>query len=164
MTPRALDGVARPAGLGARDVVALRAGVRIRGETIATAEVVVRVGRPKGEAVRSQAPRWPVTISLISPTPGNVNSRAFRWTSPSLFSETATGGDLTTAVAAALTVQEDDRFRQRADTRLLSAEAEVGLAVGPDRLAEEPDDDTLSGLSHDDLRIRARDCLALRNQ
>ncbi|MFG2322799.1 hypothetical protein [Streptomyces sp. NPDC048568] len=99
---------------------------------------------------------------------GNVNSRAFRWTSPSLFSETATGGDLTTAVAAALTVQENDRFRRRADTRLLSAEAEVGPAVlpqgGPDRLAEEPDGDTLSGLSHDDLRIRARDCLALRNQ
>ncbi|MFL9654487.1 hypothetical protein ACJ7VE_12285 [Streptomyces sp. PB17] len=51
VTPRALDGVARPTGLGAPDVVALRAGVRIRGETIATAEVVVRLGRPKGEAV-----------------------------------------------------------------------------------------------------------------
>ncbi|MFL9654486.1 hypothetical protein ACJ7VE_12280 [Streptomyces sp. PB17] len=65
---------------------------------------------------------------------------------PFPFSETATGGDLTTAVAAALTVQENDRFRRRADTRLLSAEAEVGLAVlpqgGADRLAEEPDDDT----------------------
>lgn len=82
--------------------------------------------------------------------------------------ETATGGDLTAAVAAALTVLENDRFRRRADTRLLSAEAEVGLAVllrgGPDRLAEEPDDDTLSGLPHNDLRIRARDCLVLHNQ
>ncbi|MET8163735.1 sigma-70 family RNA polymerase sigma factor [Streptomyces sp. NPDC005329] len=71
-------------------------------------------------------------------------------------------------MAAALTVLEDDRFRRRADTRLLSAEAEVGLAVllrgGPDRLAGEPDDDTLSGLPHDDLRIRARDCLVLHNQ
>ncbi|AXE81552.1 hypothetical protein C5746_36590 [Streptomyces atratus] len=85
--------------------------------------------------------------------------------------ETETGediGDLTDAVAAALTVLANDRFRRRPDMHLLSAEAEVGLAVlvrgGPDRMAEEPDDETLSGLPSDDLRIRARDCLVLHNQ
>ncbi|WP_269812593.1 sigma-70 family RNA polymerase sigma factor [Streptomyces atratus] len=31
-------------------------------------------------------------------------------------------------------------------------------------MAEEPDDETLSGLPSDDLRIRARDCLVLHNQ
>ncbi|GHE94503.1 hypothetical protein GCM10017776_08400 [Streptomyces griseoluteus] len=45
-------------------------------------------------------------------------------------------GDLTAAVAAAMAVLESDRFRRRPDTHLLTAEAEVGLAVlvrgGPD--------------------------------
>ncbi|WP_192582707.1 sigma-70 family RNA polymerase sigma factor [Streptomyces triticiradicis] len=77
-------------------------------------------------------------------------------------------GDLTAAVAAAMAVLEGDRFRRRPDTRLLTAEAEVGLAVlvrgGPDHVAEEVDDETLRHLPADDLRIRARDCFVLHNQ
>ncbi|MFE1291295.1 sigma-70 family RNA polymerase sigma factor [Streptomyces sp. NPDC058751] len=77
-------------------------------------------------------------------------------------------GDLVAAVAAAMAVLEGDRFRRRPDTRLLTAEAEVGLAVlvrgGPDHVAEEVDDETLRRLPADDLRIRARDCFVLHNQ
>ncbi|WP_327136589.1 sigma-70 family RNA polymerase sigma factor [Streptomyces sp. NBC_01340] len=155
VTPRALDGVARLAGLGARDAAALRAGARVRGEAVATAEAAVTSAET---AVRltDVEEHEPEGVSEYEPYP---------------WPETTTGGgigDLTAAVAAALTVLENDRFRRRPEMRLLSAEAEVGLAVlvrgGPDRMAEEPDDDTLSGLPPDDLRIRARDCLVLHNQ
>ncbi|MFF3335545.1 sigma-70 family RNA polymerase sigma factor [Streptomyces sp. NPDC002888] len=150
--PRALDGVARLAGLGARDAAALRAGARVRGEAVAatavaTAETAVGLtdGEHELEGVSEDEPfPWPEAT-----TGGGI-------------------GDLAAALAAALTVLENDRFRRRPDMHLLSAEAEVGLAVlvrgGPDRMAEEPDDDALSGLSPDDLRIRARDCLVLHNQ
>lgn len=104
VTPRALDGAARLAGLCARDVVALRAGVRIRGETIATAEVVVRVGRPKGEAVRSQAAASMAGDDLTDLT--DAGEREFEGVpvdEPFPLSKTPTGGDLTTAVAGAAT-------------------------------------------------------------
>ncbi|CAM5372219.1 hypothetical protein SVIOM342S_10319 [Streptomyces violaceorubidus] len=41
VTPRALDGVARLAGLGAPEAAALRAGARVRGDAVATAAAVV---------------------------------------------------------------------------------------------------------------------------
>ncbi|MDX2682468.1 sigma-70 family RNA polymerase sigma factor [Streptomyces soliscabiei] len=175
VTPLALDGVARLAGLSARDAVALRAGARIRGEAVATAEVAVAGGAVQGEVVRSEAAASMAGDDLTDLTDlTDAGEREFEGVpegEPFPHSETATGGglgDLMAAVAAALTVLENDRFRRRPDTRLLSAEAEVGLAVllrgGPDPLAEEPDDGTLSGLRRDDLRIRARDCLVLHNQ
>ncbi|WP_406200388.1 sigma-70 family RNA polymerase sigma factor [Streptomyces europaeiscabiei] len=154
VTPRALDGVARLAGLGARDAAALRAGARVRGGAVAAAKAAVAsaetaagftdVGEHEPEGVPENEP---------FPSPETTGADL---------------GDLTAAVAAALTVLENDRFRRRPEMRLLSAEVEVGLAVlvrgGPDRMAEEPDDDTLSGLPPGDLRIRARDCLVLHNQ
>ncbi|USQ84715.1 sigma-70 family RNA polymerase sigma factor [Streptomyces phaeoluteigriseus] len=155
VTPRALDGVARLSGLGARDAAALRAGARVRGEAVETAEAAVTSAET---AIRRTdvEEHEPEAFSEDEPFPG--------------LEATAGGGvgDLTVAVSAALTVLENDRFRRRPEMRLLSAEAEVGLAVlvrgGPDRMAEEPDDDTLSGLPSGDLRIRARDCLVLHNQ
>ncbi|WP_309141837.1 sigma-70 family RNA polymerase sigma factor [Streptomyces griseicoloratus] len=80
----------------------------------------------------------------------------------------AAGGDLADAVAAALAVLEADRFERRPGKRLLSPEAEVGLAVlvrgGPQRIAREPDEEELKSLPRNDLRIRARDCLVVHNQ
>ncbi len=155
VTPRALDGVACLSGLGARDVAALRAGARLRGEAVATAEAAVASAE--------------ITVRLTDV--GEDEPEAFSEDEPFPGPETTAGGgigDLTAAVSAALTVLENDRFRRRPEMRLLSAEAEVCLAVllrgGSDRMAEEPDDDTLSGLPPGGLRIRARDCLVLHNQ
>lgn len=168
VTSRAVDGVARLAGLGARDAAALRAEARIRGETAGTAEAVVMGGAAERETARSEAaaPEAGDLTDAEAPELEGVSEDE-----PFPLSPTSTGGDLgdlTAAVAAALTVLENDRFRRRPDTRLLSAEAEVGLAVlvrgGSDHVGEEPDEETLSALPHDDLRIRARDCLVLHNQ
>ncbi|WP_176742719.1 sigma-70 family RNA polymerase sigma factor [Streptomyces agglomeratus] len=159
VTLRALDGVTRLAGLGVRDAAAVRAGVRLRGEAVARAEApATGTGTGTESVVR-------LTEVEAYPLEGVAEDEPF----PRQEATTGAGtGDLTAAVAAALTVLENDRFRRRPDMRLLSAEAEVGLAVlvrgGPDRMAEEPDDDTLSVLPTDDLRVRARDCLVLHNQ
>ncbi|MFF4201952.1 sigma-70 family RNA polymerase sigma factor [Streptomyces sp. NPDC001668] len=169
VTPRALDGVARLAGLDARDAAALRAGARIRGEAVMTAEAAVAGGVAERETVRSEAAASVADDDLTDAEAHELVD--VPEDEPLPLPQTTTGGDLgdlTAAVAAALTVLENDRFRRRPDTRLLSAEAEVGLAVlvrgGSDHVGEEPDDATLSGLPHDDLRIRARDCLVLHNQ
>jgi RNA polymerase sigma factor (sigma-70 family) len=172
VTSRALDGVARLAGLGARDAAALRAEARIRGEAVATVEAAVAGGAAERATVRSEAAASVADGDLTALADAEAHElEGVPEDEPFPLSQTTTGGDLgdlTAAVAAALTVLENDRFRRRPDTRLLSAEAEVGLAVlvrgGPDHVGEEPDDDTLSGLPHDDLRIRARDCLVLHNQ
>ncbi|MGW7644169.1 sigma-70 family RNA polymerase sigma factor [Streptomyces bobili] len=166
VTPRALEGVARLAGLGARDAAALRAGARVRvrvcDEAAATGGAADR-----GEvaaAVADAAGTDPTGLADAEGHEPQGVSEDYPFPTP----QTVTAGDLTAAVAAALAVLENDRFRRRPEARLLSAEAEVGLAVlvrgGPDRLAEEPDDETLSGLPPQDLRIRARDCLVLHNQ
>ncbi|MFJ3207529.1 sigma-70 family RNA polymerase sigma factor [Streptomyces flaveolus] len=77
------------------------------------------------------------------------------------------GGGLADAVAAALAVLETDRFERRAHHRLLSAEAEVGLAVlvrgGVERIAQEPGEEEFTVLPRDDVRVRARDCLVVHN-
>ncbi|WP_256122784.1 DUF1998 domain-containing protein [Streptomyces sp. LUP47B] len=116
VTPRVLDGVARLAGLGAREAAALRAGARVRGDAVATAAAVVTSAETavKLTDVEEHAPE------------GGAEDEPF----PLPDTETGRGiGDVTAAVAAALAVLEDDRFRRRPETRLLSAEAEVGLAV-----------------------------------
>lgn len=155
VTPRALDGVARLAGLGARDAAALRAGARVRGGGAAAA----------GAAVTSTETAAGLPDVEEHGPEGGAEGEPF----PLRETETGEGvGDLAAAAAAALTVLANDRLRRRPETRLLSAEAEVGLAVllrgGPDRMADEPDDEMLSGLPPDDIRIRARDCLVLHNQ
>ncbi|MEU8654182.1 sigma-70 family RNA polymerase sigma factor [Streptomyces sp. NPDC048737] len=174
VTSRALDGVARLAGLNPRDAAALRAGARVRGAAAATVEAAADAATG-GEAVRDEAAAPVAEAAGTGPT-ALVDTKEHELEDvpegePFLLPDAATAGDLgdlAPAVAAALTVLEDDRFRRRPETRLLSAEAEVGLAVlvrgGPDHVAEEPHGDTLSGLPSDDLRIRARDCLVLHNQ
>ncbi|MFF5012638.1 sigma-70 family RNA polymerase sigma factor [Streptomyces sp. NPDC001165] len=56
-------------------------------------------------------------------------------------------------------------MRRRPENRLLTAQEEVGLAVlvrgGTN---EEPEQETLSALPPEDIRIRARDCLVVHNQ
>ncbi|MFH9821985.1 sigma factor [Streptomyces bobili] len=156
VTPRALEGVARLAGLGAR------AGARVCEAAAATGGAADR-----GEAAAAVADAAGTDPTGLADAEGH-EPQGVSEDYPFPMPQTVTAGDLTAAVAAALAVLQNDRFRRRPEVRLLSAEAEVGLAVlvrgGPDRLAEEPDDETLSGLPPQDLRIRARDCLVLHNQ
>lgn len=139
VTAQAVDGVARLAGLNAKETVALHSGARLR-------ETAVAEEQPEGpEPSEDPEPPDPAVPEILQET-----------------------GDLAAAVAAALVVLDEDRFRPRPENRLLSAEAEVGLAVlvrgGPSHVAREPEKAELSGLPPDDIRVRARDCLVLHNQ
>ncbi|MEE1831991.1 sigma-70 family RNA polymerase sigma factor [Streptomyces sp. SP17KL33] len=139
VTSGVVDGVARLAGLGERDAAALRAGVKVRDvEAMSDASADAGAGE-EGD-----------------PPSGEEPERALA------------GGDSDAAVAAAMAVLREDRFRRRPGDRILKAEAEVGLAVllrgGADRVGQEPQDEELSRLPSDDIRIRARDCLVLHNQ
>ncbi|WP_234444478.1 sigma-70 family RNA polymerase sigma factor [Streptomyces sp. NRRL F-525] len=140
VTARAVDGVARLAGLDANEAVALRAEARLR-PTAVVAEEQPEELEPAG-----------------APEPlGPAGLQAAR-----------EAGDLAAAEAAALAVLEEDRFRRRPEDHLLSAEAEVGLAVlvrgGPSRIGCEPEKAELSGLPPDDIRVGARNCLVVHNQ
>ncbi|MER5514545.1 sigma-70 family RNA polymerase sigma factor [Streptomyces sp. NPDC002763] len=141
VTTRAVDGVARLAGLNAAETAALHTGARLREATAASDE------QPE-EPEPAEDPEPP---EFVGPPP--VVPEA---------------GDVAAALAVALAVLEEDRFRGRPEDRLLSAEAEVGLGVlvrgGPSRIACEPEKAELSGLPPGDLRIRARNCLVLHNQ
>lgn len=172
VTARVVDGVARLAGLGPRDAAALRAGARIRGEVAAPAEALAEAGSVMAETgvAAPGADVLAMGLTDLADVEG-YESAGLADDDPFPLPEAAIGGgigDLTAAVAAAMAVLESDRVRRRPDTHLLTAEAEVGLAVlvrgGPDRVAEEADDETLRGLPADDLRIRARDCFVLHNQ
>lgn len=135
VTARAVDGVARLAGFGARETAELRAGAMLR------------------DAVTTPPGRVEETVEPLHAPTREVEPEA---------------GDLAAAVAAALAVMDDDRFRRRAENYLLKADAEVGLAVlvrgGADRIAQEPDAEALRCLPSADIRVRARDCLVLHNQ
>ncbi|MFJ5271806.1 sigma-70 family RNA polymerase sigma factor [Streptomyces sp. NPDC088358] len=172
VTARAVDGVARLAGLGPRDAAALRAGARVRGEVAAPAEALAEAGRVMAETgvAAPGADALAMDLTDLADAEG-YELAGLADDDPFPLPEAAIGGgvgDLTAAVAAAMAVLESDRVRRRPDTHLLTAEAEVGLAVlvrgGPDHVAEEADDETLRSLPADDLRIRARDCFVLHNQ
>ncbi|MFF7982033.1 sigma-70 family RNA polymerase sigma factor [Streptomyces sp. NPDC007901] len=144
VTSRAVDGVARLAGLGARQTAALRTWAKVRDTdgSAATNDPRTEGTRPEGEGGEPSASEKPEAG--------------------------AEGRDIAAAVVAALAVLEEDRFRRRPEDSLLKAEAEVGLAVllrgGAERMGKEPDAEELSRLPSGDLRIRARDCLVLHNQ
>ncbi|MGX4688696.1 sigma-70 family RNA polymerase sigma factor [Streptomyces sp. JNUCC 63] len=144
MTSRALEGVVRLAGLDSREAAELRAGASVLRDPDGAAE---------GESDGSEASQESREAPAVSTTPGEV--------------EAAAGNDLADAVAAAMAVLEADRLERRPERRLLSAEAEVGLAVllrgGVDRIEQEADEDELKALPRDDLRVRARDCLVVHN-
>lgn len=142
VTSRAVDGVARLAGLGERDRAALRAGAKVR-DVEAVSDALEELGESgAGEEGDPSAAGEP--------------------------ERTVVGVESDTAVAAAMAVLQEDRFRRHPGDRLLEAEAEVGLAVllrgGTDRVGQEPQDEELSGLPSDDIRVRARNCLVLHNQ
>ncbi|WP_449339935.1 sigma-70 family RNA polymerase sigma factor [Streptomyces chartreusis] len=144
VTSRAVDGVARLAGLGARQTDALRSWAKVRDTDgdAATDDPLTEKTRPEGEGGEPSASgKSGVGVE---------------------------GRDIAAAVVAALAVLEEDRFRRRPGDSLLKAEAEVGLAVllrgGMERMAQEPDLEELNRLPSGDLRIRARDCLVLHNQ
>ncbi|MFE3030910.1 sigma-70 family RNA polymerase sigma factor [Streptomyces canus] len=144
VTSRAVDGVARLAGLGARQTAALRAWAKVRDSDgdAATVDSCTEETRSGGEGGEPSASEKPGTG--------------------------AEGRDIAAAVVAALAVLEEDRFRRRPGDCLLKAEVEVGLAVllrgGADLMGQEPDAEELSRLPSGDLRIRARNCLVLHNQ
>ncbi|MFE9097213.1 sigma-70 family RNA polymerase sigma factor [Streptomyces sp. NPDC007264] len=139
VTSQALDGVIRLAGLTAREADELRSGARVR-----------------DAETRAEEP----TAKVVSSLPEGGRGAAEQGVPP----ET---GEFADAVAAAMSVLRVDRVQPRPDSRLLSAEAEVGLAVlvrgGADRVAQEPEEAELCALPPGDLRIRARDCLVLHN-
>ncbi|MFJ9482141.1 RNA polymerase sigma factor RpoD/SigA [Streptomyces mirabilis] len=144
VTSRAVDGVARLAGLDTRETAALRAWAKVRDA--------------HGDSV-TQGPRTEETPSADEESEPSGSEK------PGTGAE---GRDVAAAVTAALAVLEEDRFCRRPADRLLKAEAEVGLGVllrgGADRVGREPEVEELSGLPPDDLRIRARNCLVLHNQ
>ncbi|MGV9247473.1 sigma-70 family RNA polymerase sigma factor [Streptomyces sp. NPDC003710] len=184
VTPRTLEGVVRLCGLNAREAAALRDAADVGPEktpadpTIEAAaeadggdvdEQPATVGGAKaaGEGSSAQEPQAP------HEPPVNEGSRmeeldvASAEGSPPGPSETVvpTDADLAAAVAAAERVMREDRYRRRPEKHLLTAREEVGLAMlVRGGLDEEADQETLSALSSDDIRIRARDCLVVHNQ
>jgi RNA polymerase sigma factor (sigma-70 family) len=149
----ALEGVVRLAGLDAAEAAELRAAVRVR---VGRAEPAGGPGGPVGVVPGSgdAAADVPVADDAAPDVPD--------------VADLAEGPDgLDGAMAAARAVLETDRLRRGPEKRLLSAEAEVGLAVllrgGPERIAEEASEEELKALPGGDLRIRARDCLVVHN-
>ncbi|MFI1535764.1 sigma-70 family RNA polymerase sigma factor [Streptomyces anandii] len=144
VTSRAVDGVARLAGLSAQHAAELRAWAKVRdtGGEAATDDPCTEEAPTQGEEGEPAASQKPGA---------GVEDRG-----------------IAAAVAAALAVLEEDRFRRRPGDSLLRAEAEVGLAVllrgGAERMGHEPDAEEFGGLPTGDLRVRARDCLVLHNQ
>ncbi|MGW5282074.1 sigma-70 family RNA polymerase sigma factor [Streptomyces collinus] len=179
VSSRALEGVVRLAGLNSREAAALREVVRVRPErppVEMTAEVTPEevngqpepatdtrgvaeksVGEPSsaGERASQEESSEPAEDILSEPPELSEPSEAV----------VRTDADRAAAVAAARAVMREDRIRRRPESRLLTAQEEVGLALlvrgGMD---EEPDQETLSALPSDDIRIRARDCLVVHNQ
>ncbi|WP_306191316.1 sigma-70 family RNA polymerase sigma factor [Streptomyces sp. MK5] len=153
VTARAVDGVVRLAGLDAREAAQLRADASVLRAADGDAEGA-EVGAGADDA--EDAERGPMKDGA----PPQVVEAPEKAAS-------AAEGDLAHAVAAALAVMEHDRRERRPEKRLLSAEAEVGLAVlvrgGAERVGQEADEEELKALPSDDLRIRARDCLVVHN-
>lgn len=153
VTSRAVEGVVRLAGLTPHEAADLRAVATVRGNRATVPET--RPGAVEGgRRTEEDGADWEDEPVPDLPTGTGT--------------EVPADGDFATAVAAARLVLEEDRYRPRPEKRLLAAEEEVGLTVllrgGADRVADEPDKETLSKLPPDDLRIRARDCLVLHNQ
>ncbi|MEV5362320.1 sigma-70 family RNA polymerase sigma factor [Streptomyces cellulosae] len=178
VTSRALDGVVRLAGLSAREAAHLWATTPVRHpDTSSDADADADAGTEAGPEAGPGTESGPVpspdsepdsepddTDELGEPDAGDLHDPD----QGELPADHGNLGDLAEAVAAAHLVLETDRRRRNPAGRLLTAQAEVGLAVlvrgGPDRMADEPDEDELRSLPVGDLRIRARNCLVEHNQ
>ncbi|WP_129801372.1 sigma-70 family RNA polymerase sigma factor, partial [Streptomyces sp. F001] len=178
VTSRALDGVVRLCGLNAREAAALRDAANVRPEktpTESTAEAAPEEDR--ADVDEEPAPVGDVKVGGVGSSAQepavSEGSRmeglevASEEDFPSGSSETVvpTDADLAASVAAAERVMREDRYRRRPEKHLLTAREEVGLAIlVRGGLDKEADQETLSALSSDDIRIRARDCLVVHNQ
>ncbi|WP_317446379.1 sigma-70 family RNA polymerase sigma factor [Streptomyces collinus] len=175
----ALEGVVRLAGLNSREAAALREVVRVRPERPPVETTAgVTLEEVSGEPEPATDGRGVAEKSVGEPS--SAGERASREESgepaedilsePPELSEPSeavvrTDADRAAAVAAARAVMREDRIRRRPESRLLTAQEEVGLALlVRGGLDEEPDQETLSALPSDDIRIRARDCLVVHNQ
>ncbi|MGY5052463.1 sigma-70 family RNA polymerase sigma factor [Streptomyces sp. 900105755] len=181
VTSRTLEGVVRLCGLNAREAAALRDAANVgpeRTPTDSTAEAApeedrgdvdeepatvgdAKVGGEGSSALEQQEPQ--VSEGSRMEELDVTSAEGF----PSGPSETVvpTDADLAAAVAAAERVMREDRYRCRPEKQLLTAREEVGLAMlVRGGLDEEPDQETLSAVPSDDIRIRARDCLVVHNQ
>ncbi|MEU2398387.1 sigma-70 family RNA polymerase sigma factor [Streptomyces pseudogriseolus] len=184
VTPRALDGVVRLAGLDSREAAHLRATTPVRlpdsppgdGDGEGSDD-----GDGDGDGVAAASPQESSDVTppdldaedRDEPDPGELrNLEGDEPDAPDGLSadqgDLRDLGDLAEAMAAAHRVLETDRRTRHPASTLLSAQAEVGLAVlvrgGPHRMAQEPDEDELRSLPVGDLRIRARNCLVEHNQ
>ncbi|MFI8090209.1 RNA polymerase sigma factor RpoD/SigA [Streptomyces sp. NPDC086080] len=167
VTSRVIDGVVRLAGLSAREAARLRAETSVRAPE---GERGAGEGEEAGEAQTSSSAAVGEATGdgegFAAGDPEDAEADGPDLEEPP--AEAVVQGDLAESVAAAHAVLDTDRRVRNPGSRLLSAQAEVGLAVlvrgGPDRIAEEPTEDELTALPSDDLRIRARDCLVLHNQ
>ncbi|MFC7980658.1 sigma-70 family RNA polymerase sigma factor [Streptomyces sp. NPDC057336] len=161
VTQAVVDGVARLAGLTAREAALLRAQATVGGRGT-EAEVEAEAASAGGErdAVAEPGPADGAPNASPDGGPDDVPDEELTADLPP--------GHLADAVAAAHAVLERDRRERRPGSRLLDAQTEVGLAVllrgGPERIGVEPTEDELKALAPEDLRIRARDCLVVHNQ
>ncbi len=161
VTQAVVDGVARLAGLTAREAALLRAQATVGGHGT-EAEVEAEAASAGGErdAVAEPGPADGAPNASPDSGPDDVPDEELTADLPP--------GHLADAVAAAHAVLERDRRERRPGSRLLDAQTEVGLAVllrgGPERIGVEPTEDELKALAPEDLRIRARDCLVVHNQ
>lgn len=173
VTSRALEGVVRLAGLNSREAAALREAARVRPDRPSletTAGVTLEeVGGEPGPAtdargVAEKSPGEPSSAGEGA-SQEEVGEPAEDFLPEPSEAVVRTDADRAAAVDAARTVMREDRIRRRPENRLLTAQEEIGLAVlvwgGAD---EEPEQETLSALPSDDIRIRARDCLVVHNQ
>ncbi|WP_399892166.1 sigma-70 family RNA polymerase sigma factor [Streptomyces sp. BBFR51] len=165
VTMSAVEGVARLAGLTARETAVLCAEAPVRGRDLHSEGTDAADGSESAAAgprssQEAESARDDLSGALEA---GSEHEDLDPELTPDL-----PRGDLADAVSAAHAVLDRDRRERRPGARLLDAQAEVGLAVllrgGPDRIAEEPTDDDLKALAPEDLRIRARDCLVVHNQ
>ncbi|MET8819699.1 sigma-70 family RNA polymerase sigma factor [Streptomyces rochei] len=161
VTQAVVDGVARLAGLTAREATLLRAQATVGGHGT-EAEVEAEAASAGGERDAVAEPGPADGAQNASPDGGldDVPDEELTADLPP--------GHLADAVAAAHAVLERDRRERRPGSRLLDAQTEVGLAVllrgGPERIGVEPTEDELKALAPEDLRVRARDCLVVHNQ
>ncbi|MDT6984018.1 sigma-70 family RNA polymerase sigma factor [Streptomyces lusitanus] len=182
VTPRALDGVVRLAGLNSREAGHLRATTPVRppdgppGDGDGEGDDAGDSDRTADASSQENSDVMPPDSDpedTDEPDPGELHDlEEDEPEAPDGLSadhgDLSDLGELAEAMAAAHSVLETDRRTRHPAKTLLSAQAEVGLAVlvrgGPHHMAQEPDEDELRSLPVGDLRIRARNCLVEHNQ